>query len=179
MGLSTSRSLTYWRTVVLQGQTWIKWILIRCRLHPGLPLYKARGIVLCQGAVPYIGRMQGIEARTCRLFLPHSIRGCTNGSVVSCQQDPVTTFPPLEEHTRCLEDWLLQQFSDKTFNSMKPLPVMQGKPFLFHILPNAIQHACHTLVSISKHWEDYLRAWLDKDLTKHHQLLSYKGTHGA
>ena len=79
----------------------------------------------------------------------------------------VMPFQPIEENVHRLEGWLLQHFSSSTFDtSREPLPVMVGKPHHIHLLSDAVPIACHTPVSIPRHWEDEVKRQLEEDVSK-------------
>ena len=58
-------------------------------------------------------------------------------------------FTPLEENIGRLEMWLLQHFSNATFNTKKiPFPVMEGAPHHIHLKPDAKPYACQVPADI-------------------------------
>ena len=75
---------------------------------------------------------------------------------------------PVEENINRMEIWLLQQFSNTTFNTDRdPLPVMEGKPHHIHLKPDHISYACQTPANVALHWETEVKKQLDKDEQSH------------
>ena len=73
-------------------------------------------------------------------------------------------FPPTEENVPKLEGYLRQQFASSTFNKEgAPLPEMNGPPHTIHLTADAVPHARHSPIPISKHWEAEVKAQLDED----------------
>ena len=73
-------------------------------------------------------------------------------------------FPPTEENVPRLEGFLRQQFGSSTFNKEDaPLPAMNGPPHTIHLTEDAVPHARHSPIPVSKHWEAEVKAQLDED----------------
>ena len=74
-------------------------------------------------------------------------------------------FAPLEENIGRLEMWLLQHFSNATFNTKKiPFPVMEGAPHHIHLKPDAKPYACQVPADIPRHWESEVKQMIDNDV---------------
>ena len=72
---------------------------------------------------------------------------------------------PTENNIKSLELWLLDTFSETTFNiSAEPLPQMSGKPQSFHITENAIPYSANSPIPIPHHWKEKAKQQLDKDV---------------
>ena len=70
---------------------------------------------------------------------------------------------PTENNIKSLELWLLDTFSETTFNiSAEPLPQMSGKPQSFHITENAIPYSANSPIPIPHHWKEEVKQQLDK-----------------
>ena len=73
-------------------------------------------------------------------------------------------FPPREDNIPKLEEFLRQKFASTTFNKVgAPLPEMNGPPHTIHLTADAVPHARHSPIPISKHWEAEVKAQLDED----------------
>ena len=73
-------------------------------------------------------------------------------------------FPPREDNIPKLEEFLRQKFASTTFNKDgAPLPEMNGPPHTIHLTADAVPHARHSPIPISKHWEAEVKAQLDED----------------
>ena len=73
-------------------------------------------------------------------------------------------FTPFEENTGRLKDWLMQHFSNTTFNTNRdPLPIMEGRPHHIHLKPDVVPYACQTPADVARHWEKEVKEQLDKD----------------
>ena len=101
---------------------------------------------------------------------PHHVvdeaRNC--GAVqYSCNEGRPTELPysPTESNVILLKQWLLERFSGSTFNvNRRPFPMMSGKPHHIHLLPDAIPYACHTPITVPKHWENEVKRQIDEDV---------------
>ena len=73
-------------------------------------------------------------------------------------------FLPMEDNVPLLEKWLLDKFSDTTFNvNADQLPTMKGKPHKIHLKEDAVPVAAHTPIPIPYHWKKEVKAQLDRD----------------
>ena len=74
-------------------------------------------------------------------------------------------FAPLEENIGRLQEWLLQHFSNTTFNTKKiPFPAMEGAPHHIHLVPGAKPYACHVPANVPKHWEAEVKRQIADDV---------------
>ena len=75
-------------------------------------------------------------------------------------------FPGTEENRHRLERYLLDLYSASAFNvcEHQPLPKMSGPPLSLSIDPNAVPKPCHTPIAIPIHWQDEVKAGLDRDV---------------
>ena len=62
--------------------------------------------------------------------------------------------------------WLRDQFSACTFNTCphQPLPEMSGPPIEIHLDPAATPRVCHTPANVPLHWQDRVKADLERDV---------------
>lgn len=74
-------------------------------------------------------------------------------------------FSPSDENIERLEKWLLEAFSNSTFNvNAYPLPVMLGKPQHIHIQEDAVPYAVHSPIPIPHHWKDAVENIIQRDV---------------
>ncbi len=91
----------------------------------------------------------------------------------SCPQrapppSPPTTlpFPGTAVNRRRLESYLLDLYSASAFNvcEHQPLPMMSGPPLSLNIDPTAVPKPCHTPIAVPIHWQEEVKAGLDRDV---------------
>ena len=75
-------------------------------------------------------------------------------------------FPATEANRGRLEQHLRDLYSASAFNvcEHQPLPMMSGPPLSLNIDPNAKPKPCHTPIAIPIHWQDEVKAGLDRDV---------------
>ena len=75
-------------------------------------------------------------------------------------------FPPTPENRSKIEAYLLQRYQASTFNTCEhqPLPMMDGPPMRLMIDPNATPTAHHSPIPVPLHWQDEVKAGLDRDV---------------
>ena len=75
-------------------------------------------------------------------------------------------FPATEGNRQKLEKYLLDLYSSSAFNTCEhqPLPMMSGPPLSLKIDPNAAPKPCHTPITIPVHWQEEVKAGLDRDV---------------
>ena len=75
-------------------------------------------------------------------------------------------FPATEENVPKLKDWLLKHYGSSTFNTCEHqvLPSMEGPPLKLNIDPNAKPIAVHTPIPVPLHWQEEVKAGLDRDV---------------
>ena len=75
-------------------------------------------------------------------------------------------FPATEENRGKLEQYLLDYYKSSTFNTCEhqPLPLMEGPPLKLMIDSDAEPVAHHTPVPVPLHWQDDVKAGLDRDV---------------
>ena len=75
-------------------------------------------------------------------------------------------FPGNEENRHRLERYLLDHYAASAFNvcEHQPLPMMSGPPLSLNIDPKAIPKPCHTPITVPVHWQDEVKAGLDRDV---------------
>jgi len=78
-------------------------------------------------------------------------------------QLPVKCVP---QNIDAMRDWLLQTFSSSTFNTCphQPLPCMNGPPIEMHLDPTATPKVCHTPATVPLHWQEKVKADLERDV---------------
>ena len=74
--------------------------------------------------------------------------------------------PATEENREQLEKYLIQYYSSSTFNTCEhqPLPMMEGPPMKLMIDPNAEPTAYHSPIPVPIHWQEEVKAGLDRDV---------------
>ena len=107
-----------------------------------------------------------------------------SANCVSSSRDPTlldcnclrqTKPPPLptslfcsatEENVSKLKQYLLDYYSSITFNTCEhqPLPMMEGPPMRLMIDPKVTPTAYHSSIPIPIHWQDDVKAGLDRDV---------------
>ena len=75
-------------------------------------------------------------------------------------------FPATEANRGLLEQHLLDLYAASSFNvcEHQPLPMMTGPPLRLNIDPLATPKPCHTPIAIPIHWQDEVKAGLDRDV---------------
>ena len=75
-------------------------------------------------------------------------------------------FPICEENRARLEEHLLQVYASSAFNTCEhqPLPIMSGKPLRLMIAPDATPTAHHKPIPVPLHWQEEVKAGLDRDV---------------
>ncbi len=82
---------------------------------------------------------------------------------------PRPTQPPLpanEANRAHLQQWLLDYYASSTFNTCEhqPLPLMHGPPMHLMVNPDAPPVAHHTPIPVPLHWQEDVKAGLDRDV---------------
>ncbi len=93
----------------------------------------------------------------------HAQRGAAAQGVKSPTPPP---FPITEENRGKLEEHLLHAYSSSTFNTCEhqPLPLMSGPPLRLMIDPLATPTAHHNPIPVPLHWQEEVKAGLDRDV---------------
>ena len=75
-------------------------------------------------------------------------------------------FPATEANRGKLEQYLLELYAASAFNicEHQPLPMMSGPPLRLTIDPSATPKPCHTPIAIPIHWQEEVKAGLDRDV---------------
>ena len=75
-------------------------------------------------------------------------------------------YPATAANRQLLERHLLDLYSASAFKvcEHQPLPMMAGPPLSLSIDPTAVPKPCHTPTSIPIHWQDEVKAGLDRDV---------------
>merc|ERR1711942_489898 len=65
-----------------------------------------------------------------------------------------------------MKAWLLKTYAASAFNRCphQPLPAMKGPPLEIHLKPDAIPRRISTPATIPLHWQDKVKADLDRDV---------------
>ena len=96
-----------------------------------------------------------------------------NCSDCSCQRrvkpPPLPTTPPFpatEDNVAKLKQYLLDYYGPSTFNTCEhqPLPMMEGPPMRLMIDPKAKPTAYHSPIPVPVHWQNDVKAGLDRDV---------------
>ena len=75
-------------------------------------------------------------------------------------------YPATEENREKLKQHLLDHYSSSTFNTCEhqPLPMMTGPSMRLMINPKATPTAHHSPIPVPLHWQDEVKAGLDRDV---------------
>ncbi len=75
-------------------------------------------------------------------------------------------FPANEANRAHLQQWLLDYYASSTFNTCEhqPLPLMHGPPMHLMVNPDATTVAHHTPIPVPLHWQEGVKAGLDRDV---------------
>ena len=98
---------------------------------------------------------------------PHKGRPCSCPQRAPPPEMPTSLpFPGMEENRHRLERYLLDHYAATAFNvcEHQPLPMMSGPPLSLTIDPNATPKPCHTPITVPIHWQDEVKAGLDRDV---------------
>ena len=79
---------------------------------------------------------------------------------------PTLPFAATEENRDRLEQWLLDYYNSSTFNTCEhqPLPMMSGPPLRLMVDPNAKPVVYHNPIPVPVHWQEAVKAGLDRDV---------------
>ena len=75
-------------------------------------------------------------------------------------------LPATEANRGALEQHLRDLYAASSFNvcEHQPLPMMSGPPLSLNINPSATPKPCHTPIAVPLHWQDEVKAGLDRDV---------------
>ena len=73
-------------------------------------------------------------------------------------------YPPTPDNIPLLKQYLLNAFASSAFNITQPFPKLLTPPGHIHLKPNAVPHACHTPSVVAYHWENEVKALIDRDV---------------
>ena len=74
-------------------------------------------------------------------------------------------FPATPENCSKLQDFLLDYYKSSTFTcEHQPLPLMSGPPLKLCIDPNAVPVAHHSPIPVPVHWQERVKADLNRDV---------------
>jgi hypothetical protein len=104
--------------------------------------------------------------------LNHTVYG-THAAPCNC---PKRQMPPqrpnklpysaTEANCPLLQQWLLDHYASSTFNTCEhqPLPLMQSPPMRLMVNPDAVPVAHHNPIPVPLHWQNEVKAGLDRDV---------------
>ena len=98
---------------------------------------------------------------------PHKDRPCSCPQRAPPPEMPTSLpFPGMEENRHRLERYLLDHYAASSFNvcEHQPLPMMSGPPLSLTIDPNATPQPHYTPIAVPVHWQDEVKAGLDRDV---------------
>ena len=74
-------------------------------------------------------------------------------------------FAPSEANVPAMKRWLLERYSASAFNKCthQPLPEMKGPRVEIDLTEDAVPRPVSTPASVSLHWQEQVKADLDKD----------------
>ena len=75
-------------------------------------------------------------------------------------------FPAIPENRQRLQEHLLDYYKSSTFNTCEhqPLPLMTGPPLKLRVDPDAKPVASHSPIPVPVHWQEKVKADLDRDV---------------
>ena len=75
-------------------------------------------------------------------------------------------YPANEANRQHLQLWLLNYYASSTFNTCEhqPLPLMDTLPMKLMVNPDATPIAHHSPIPVPLHWQDEVKAGLDRDV---------------
>ncbi|CAB4041678.1 Hypothetical predicted protein, partial [Paramuricea clavata] len=75
-------------------------------------------------------------------------------------------FPANNANRAHLQQWFLDYYAASTFNTCEhqPLPLMHGPPMRLMVNPDATPVAHHTPIPVPLHWQEDVKAGLDRDV---------------
>ena len=79
----------------------------------------------------------------------------------------VIPFPAISANINNLKQWLLNYYAASTFNTCphNQLPLMTGPPLALMVDPEATPVAIHSPIPVPIHWQDEVKAGLDRDVS--------------
>ena len=79
---------------------------------------------------------------------------------------PALPYPATEDNREKLQQFLLNHYRASTFNvcEHQSLPLMEGPPMRLMIDSNATQTAHYSPIPVPLHWQDEVKAGLDRDV---------------
>ena len=141
-------------------------------------LFLSRGACVDLGIVstqfPVVGEVP-IQADHLMSSTADSVSSPQDETALDCNCPKRTKPPPLpaslpcpatEENIMQLKQYLLDYYSSSTFNTCEhqPLPMMEGPPMRLMIDPEAKPTAYHSPIPVPIHWQDDVKAGLDRDV---------------
>ena len=95
--------------------------------------------------------------------------------IAECQCPPRSSLPPMptsmpfpatKDNVKSIEQWLLDFYASSTFNVCPhhELPMMTGPPIALMVNPDATPEAVHTPFPVPLHWQEDVKAGLDRDV---------------
>ena len=116
------------------------------------------------GQFPVVGEANFLLWVRCllkQITLHHPNANCASSSQDATLLD---CNPATEEHES--KQYLLDYYSSSTFNTCKhqPLPMIEGPPMRQMIDPKAKPMAHHSAIPIPIHWQDDVKAGLDREI---------------
>ena len=97
---------------------------------------------------------------------------CENGKCSCPKRSPAPErvseipYPPVKENVGKLKEWILQRYAASAFNrcTYQELNVMTGEPMKINFKKGAIPYAVHTPIRVPVHWEEKMKADIDRDV---------------
>ena len=79
----------------------------------------------------------------------------------------ILPFPATQQNVPKLKQYLLDYYRSSTFNTCehKPLPLMEGPPMKLMVDKDATPVAHHTPVPVPLHWQEQVKADIDRDVS--------------
>ena len=119
---------------------------------------------------PSVGAAQGlhncqIQVNTDTPKLTAELCSCPRRQAVPPRPDRLP-FKCSPDNIGKMRDWLLQTYGSSTFNKCphQHLPCMTGPPVEIHLDPKAVPRVCHTPATVPLHWQEKVKADLERDV---------------
>ena len=95
--------------------------------------------------------------------MPRDVTVPTGGAPAQAYK---SALPPSEDNCAKIEQWLLDYYKASVFNTCEhqPLPMMSGPPIRIMVDQNTTPVAHHTPIPVPVHWQEAVKAGLDRDV---------------
>lgn len=118
------------------------------------------------GNFPTIGEAATCQSDAVASEVEQSDCDCSKRTLPPPIPTELPPFPAIPENREKLQQYLLQHYQSITFNTFghQPLPLMEGPPLKLMIDSAAEPVAFHTPIPVPIHWQEEVKASLDRDV---------------